>query len=588
LSIVIILLLYKTLTLQKENLKMTQTLKTILFACVALATFTFVFTLTVADEPLAIDAADIAKYPRQVLPLPEQVLWQNMEQIMFVCLDPCTWQNREYDNHSTPLEKINPEKLDVNQWIDAAEAFNAKMILFVAKHTGGFCWWQTETTGYSIKNTPYKNGKGDVLDELAKACFARGMKLGIYIYPGDDQWGAPIGSGGKTKDPNKQEEYNKILRKQWDEVLSRYGNQIVEIWFDGSVVVPLEDIIKKYSPNAIVFQGPFATIRWVGNERGFCPYPNWYTVKEKDAKSGVATAVHSDPNGDTWLPAEVDTTLRNHFWFWSQTNEKSLRSLDNLMDIYYQSVGHGAMLLLNSTPDTSGLIPEKDMALYRAFGNEIKRRFGKSVAETSGKGNFAEIKLPESVTIDHAIIQEEISMGQRIRKYEIEGLIDNQWKSLAQGQSVGQKRIEKFTPVKADAVRLRVMEYSFPPVIKRFAVFNTGTSTNNIISAIENKQEKDAGEIRVGGDGQFEIDLSPFIPFAEQYVLSIKSGDQVVPIEKLSLYVQEIDLPDFVTILDAGTVRINITGAPDMKPQSIIIRGNLKQRDAKIYRLFVR
>ncbi|MDR1492859.1 MAG: alpha-L-fucosidase, partial [Planctomycetaceae bacterium] len=409
-----------------------------------------------------------------------------------------------------------------------------------------------------------------------------------YIYPGDAKHGAGIGGGGKTKNPADQENYNKILRKQWEEVLSRYGNQITEIWYDGGLVVPLEDIVKKYSSRAIVFQGPFATIRWVGNERGFCPYPNWYTLKEKDAKTGVATAVHSDPNGDAWQPVEVDTTLRDHFWFWNTTNEKNLRSLDNLMDIYYQSVGRGAMLLLNSTPNTDGLIPEKDMVLYRAFGNEVKRRFGKSVAETSGKGTLIEIKLPESVTIDHAIIQEKISMGQRVRKYEIEGLINNQWKTLTQGQSVGQKRIEQFAPIKVDAVRLRVTESSFPPIIKRFAVFNTGAATSEPLNATENKPEKDAGEIVVTENGQFEFDLSPFIPFAEQYVLRVKSDSEIVPIEKLSLQIYGGNLSEFATILEDGTVRLNITAAPDMKPKSIVVHGKLKQKNAKTYRVFVR
>ena len=119
---------------------------------------------------------------QQVLPSPHQVLWQDMEQIMFVHFDPAAWQGREYDDHSVPLSRINPANLDVDQWIDAAKSFNAKMIVFVAKHVGGFCWWQTETSDYSIKNTPYQNGKGDVLDVLAKACFKRGMKLGVYIY----------------------------------------------------------------------------------------------------------------------------------------------------------------------------------------------------------------------------------------------------------------------------------------------------------------------------------------------------------------------------------------------------------------------
>ncbi|NTW26624.1 MAG: alpha-L-fucosidase, partial [Lentimicrobium sp.] len=194
---------------------------------------------------------------KQALPSPAQVLWQEMEQTMFIHFDPATWQGSAYDNHSTPLSKINPANLDVNQWIDVAESWGARMIIFVAKHVGGFCWWQTETTAYSIKSTPYKNGKGDVLAELAEACKSRGMKLGVYIYPGDESFGAYLGGGGRTKDPGKQEAYNQILRKQWTEVLSRTPG-ITEIWFDGSVIVPLEDIIRQYAPDAIVFQGPFA------------------------------------------------------------------------------------------------------------------------------------------------------------------------------------------------------------------------------------------------------------------------------------------------------------------------------------------
>ena len=152
---------------------------------------------------------------------------------MFVCLDPCTWQGREYDNHSMPLSRINPSKLNTDQWCEVAKSWGAKEILYVAKHTGGFCWWQTKTSDYSIRNTPYKNGKGDVLKELSESCKKYGLNLGIYVYPGDETWGAGIGSGGKTSDPARQEGYNKVFRQQLTEVLSCYGH-ITEVWFDGS------------------------------------------------------------------------------------------------------------------------------------------------------------------------------------------------------------------------------------------------------------------------------------------------------------------------------------------------------------------
>ncbi|MDR1864125.1 MAG: alpha-L-fucosidase [Bacteroidales bacterium] len=506
---------------------------------------------------------------------------------MFLCLDPCTWQGREYDDHTTPLDRINPDRLDVNQWIDAAESFDAKMILFVAKHTGGFCWWQTETSGYSIKNTPYKNGKGDVLDELAKACFDRGMKLGIYIYPGDDTWGAYNGGGGKTKDPDKQEGYNRVLRKQWEEVLSRYGNQLTEIWFDGSVIVPLEDVIKKHAPSAIVFQGPFADIRWVGNERGFCPYPNWYTVKAKDGVTGIATAEHNDPEGDMWLPVEVDVTLRNHYWFWSSTNEQYLRSLDDLMTIYYQSVGRGATLLLNATPDTTGLIPAADMALYRTYGGEIRKRFETSVAETSGNGNTLELRLDHPAIIDHVIIQEDIVFGQRVRQYAIEGFTENKWTQLSNGLSIGQKRIERFSPVEVTSVRLRVDESAFPPVIKRFAAFYAGPDNDGKPSGLETKTEKDIGTCRISSGGHFEFDLSPYIPLAEQYTLRFKSREEVVRPAHVSLWLQGVETPDFAAVHTDGSIHVNITAYPGMKKGSIVIKGRFDKKPAKACRLYI-
>lgn len=535
-----------------------------------------VFLLLVLFQPKSVYAqTDLIHKP--ALPSPQQVQWQNMERTMFVHFAPNTWQGTELDNRSTPLVRINPSKLDVNQWIDAAESFGAQMIIFVAKHVGGFCMWQTESTDYSIKNTPYKNGKSDVLDELAKACFKRGMRLGVYIYPGDDTWGAYLGGGGKTKDPAKQEGYNKVLRLQWEEVLSRYGNQIHEIWYDGGLVVPLEDIVKKYSPNAIVFQGPFASIRWVGNEQGIAPYPAWNSVKLADAKTGVATGAHGDPDGEVWMPLEVDVTLKDHNWFWSPTNSKNLRNLDQLMDIYYKSVGRGGLLLLNASPDTTGLIPQEDMSLYKQFGDEINRRFGNCIASTSGNGESLELNLDKVTKVDHIVIQEDIVFGERVREFVIEGKINDQWIELAKGISIGYKHIERFNAVDVSAVRVRFTKFSYPPVIKSLSVSFVG---DNFSAAIQDKKDEVLVDSKVlDKSGKFEVDLSDFIKMAGQYELVIRSeSDENLKIRSSSLILQGVATPGFTQTNKNGSCNINITAHPSGGKGTIRVTG---QVDAK-------
>ena len=419
-----------------------------------------------------------ANRPHVAKPTPGQVEYLGMEMQMFVCLDPCTWQNREYDNHSTPLSAINPVKLDTDQWCQVAQSFGAKQILFVAKHTGGFCWWQTETSKYSIKNTPWKNGKGDVLAELSASCRKHGLKLAVYVYPGDDQWGAGIGSGGRTSDPAKQDAYNKVFRQQMTEVLSRYG-EISEVWFDGSCVIEVGDILKQYAPKAMVFQGPYTTLRWVGNEAGYAPYPTWQTVKRVDAATGIATAAHGDPDGDVWLPLECDTTMLDHKWFWGVNTDPMLKSLDHLMDIYYKSVGRGCVLLLNSTPDTSGLIPAAHIQRYKEFGREITRRFGRSLGEAKGQGRIVELDLGQPTAINHTITMEDIGQGQRVRAYRIEGLTDGGWQVLVpNGLSIGHKRIDAFSRTVVSRVRIVVTESADRPVIRRLAAFDVESVGN--------------------------------------------------------------------------------------------------------------
>jgi alpha-L-fucosidase len=415
-------------------------------------------------------------------PAPRQYAWQEQERIMFVCLDPCTWQGREYDNHSTPLDRINPARLDANQFCRVAKLWGAKELLLVAKHTGGFCWWQTGTSDYSVKKTPWRNGKGDLVREVADACREHGLALGIYVYPGDDTWGAPMGSGGRTRDPSKQEAYSKVFRQQMTEVLSRYG-RIAEVWFDGSCVIEVGDIIRQHAPDAVVLQGPHATIRWPGTESGKLPYPVWSSLKSSDLKTGVATAQHDDPDGDAWAPHECDTTLYNHFWFWSANGEKHRKSLDELMDIYIKSVGRGGALLLNSTPNTDGLIPDGDVALYEAFGKEIDRCFGRPLAETNGVGAALELDLDRPAAIDSTVLMEDYREGHRIREYVIEGLGGSGWIKLATGSSVGRMKIDTFPLATVTRLRLRITNSAGEPLIRRLAAFHNGLTPTVALTA---------------------------------------------------------------------------------------------------------
>jgi alpha-L-fucosidase len=409
------------------------------------------------------------------LPSKAQLRWQKYEQTMFVCLDPCTWQGREYDNHSTDLTRINPTDLNTDQWCQVAKSWDAKLILFVAKHTGGFCWWQTNTSDYGIKNTPWKNGKGDVLKELAESCKKYGLDLGIYVYPGDETWGAGIGSGGVTKDPSKQEGYNKVFREQMKEVLTKYG-PVREVWFDGSCLINVNDLLEKYASDAVILQGPKANLRWVGNEDGFAPFSNWYTLNSKDLATGVSTAVQSDPFGDAYAPVEIDVPLlknKGHKWFWSPKSDSLILTTDQLMNIYYKSVGRGALLLLNSTPDTTGLIPQSHVKAYNAFGNEIKRRFDHPIRQSKAEGKIVEITLSKPTEINHAILQEDLSQGQRVLSFQITGMDSmNQWHVVYTGTSIGNKRICYFNPVKVSKIKLSVTNSKANPQISNFAVYN--------------------------------------------------------------------------------------------------------------------
>jgi alpha-L-fucosidase len=404
-------------------------------------------------------------------PTTEQVAWQDMEVGMFICYGSRTWTGTGDDKVRLSLEDVNPSEFDTDQWVSAVEAAGAKYIIFVAKHHAGFCLWQTDTTDYSIKSTPWRNGKGDMLADLAESCRKRGMKLGVYISPKDHLFGA--GKGGRCKTKEEQERYDKIYRRQLTEVLSRYG-EMVEVWFDGNLYVEVGDILKKHAARAMIFNSPHATIRYVGNESGMTPYPSWNAVSEAAAKSGVSRPKDGNPDGTTWLPIECPTEIRTK-WFWKSDNSNNeLDSVDDLMAMYYRSVGYGAVLLLNHTPDTRGLIPEADFQRGAEFGAEVRRRFGKSIAETQGQGESVELSLDEPTLINHVITMEDIIHGERVREYVIEGwLPDGHRQTIVEGTAIGHKKIDLFPAIEVTKISLIVLESVGTPIVRKLSVYNT-------------------------------------------------------------------------------------------------------------------
>lgn len=476
--------------------------------------------------------------PRAARPTRAQLEWLDLELGMFVHFAPNTWQDREYDDRSIAPADL-PFTADPAQWADVAVALGARYIVMVAKHAGGFCLWQTESSPYGVRQTRWQDGRGDVMAELSAACAERNLKLGVYLSPQDGHFGA--GTAGRCATPEAQARYNAAARLQLTELLTRYG-PMVEIWFDGSSVVPVGDILQAHAGSAMIFQGPHATIRWVGNEDGFAPDPAWNALPSEDAHTGIATAIHGDPRGDSWMPLEVDVSIRRPDWFWHTDNAGKLLRLEQLMDIYYRSVGRGAQLLLNLMPDRSGRIPDADTARAAEFGAEIRRRFGQPLARTSGAGRHVTLDLGGPTLVDHLVLREELTGGQRILGYRIEGHDGSGWRSLGTGRSVGHKRIHPIGPGTWRALRLVTTESLDAPQLRSMAAYRTGAPPPAGWDAPVSAWADDA--VAEWKDGVFRVDLTRRIGSAATYrVRLVGNGGTLVREATLELTIGGIAQP---------------------------------------------
>lgn len=572
----------------------TMIVRTTRAVCPALVAFFLAVVPFTTRAQIALPPNPDPRLANLALPSAQQLVWHDYELGMFIHFGPSTfldyvidWPASEYrakevrqhqmpdkPEHQFDPKHFNPTKLDTDQWVAAAEAMGARYIVMVAKHHGGFCVWQTGTSDYGVRNTPWKNGSGDIMAELSPSCRKRGMALGVYLSPQDHVHGAA--GGGRCRTPEDQERYNGIYRQQLTELLTRYG-KIAEVWFDGGLAVPVGDIIRKHAADAVVFQGPEASIRWVGNEKGFAPYPCWNAVSTRTARSGTGTARNGTPDGTVWMPNECDTKIRGQ-WHWASDKtdwggSATLKSLKVLMDTYYRSVGHGAVLLLNHSPDTTGRITEADFKRGAELGAEVRRRFGRSLAETDGHGTTLELDLGKSSVVDHVITMEDIAHGERIRSYAIEGYQNGDWVRLCTGTSVGHKKIDPFSPVRLERIRLRVITSVGSPVIRKFAAYDVGQTSRVAPAATSQRIEL---EIVAGSKADQQFDLSGWIQEPGQYELILRTtgGNPLPTLRDLKLLIDGAVASQYLTAQSGQTGRfnLNITVTRSWPAGSIVLR----------------
>jgi alpha-L-fucosidase len=503
--------------------------------------------------------------PRLAVPTREQIEWHSLEIGAMICLGPQTWQGKEYDDLSTPLSVINPSSLDAEKWVETVRAMNARYVVFVAKHTGGFCFWPTKTTDYHIGKTPLRGGGVDAVAELAQACRRQGVGFGVYLSPQDAQFGA--GVGGRCATPSKQQQYEQVFRRQLTELLTGYG-PVMEVWFDGSLVFDVGDLLRKYAPCAMIFQGPQATIRWTGNEQGYTTYPLWNPVARDRAVSGVSVSRDGRPDGDVWLPVECDVPTRQG-WFWRPGNAATLKSLREYQAMYYESVGRGANLLLNLTPDTSGAIPADETASAREFGDWVRSSFRTPIASARNSGGQATLTWSKPRPVNHAVLMENIARGQRILQYEIEALSDGKWLKVGGGKTIGYKRIERFREVTASGLRVGVVQSLDTPELSRFEAFHlAGASTQAAKdAAIEISLPLD--RVQTGGDlcrSGAVLDLTTHVHSAGLWRLTLwdRKLRRPVPVRSAVLVQGDTKISEGTRILADGTaVSFTVNGLQD-------------------------
>lgn len=436
----------------------------------------FTKSVTFPEGATLDEKIDIAS---RLIPTEQQLNWQKGELTAFLHFGMNTFTGREWGDGTENPEWFNPTNLDCEQWVLALKDGGFKYAILTAKHHDGFCLWQTKTTDHSVKNSPWRDGKGDLVREFSEACKKHGLKFGVYLSP----WDRNAECYGDSP------AYNKLFIDQLTELLTNYG-EVYEVWFDGACAEGPNgkrqvydwqaylETIHKLQPNAVsAIMGD--DVRWVGNEGGLGRDTEWSaTVYTPDSHPNAAqngelgiNAMSKDLGSRElvakakmmhWYPSEVDVSIRPG-WFYHAEEDGRVRSVANLVDIYFQSVGCNSVLLLNIPPDKRGLLHEVDVKNLKEFGEYIEKSFADNAVvngdklwcAAEGKSNIYKVK--RGAVVNTLLLQEDIAKGQRVEKFLVEGYINGSWQHITEGTTIGYKRLLRFSDCKPEKIRLTIL-----------------------------------------------------------------------------------------------------------------------------------
>jgi len=445
------------------------------------------------------------------VPSPRQLNWQDLEYYAFVHFSINSFTDKEWGYGDESPKLFNPSELDTDQWARTISEAGMKGVVITAKHHDGFCLWPSKYTEHSVKNSPWKNGEGDLLKELSESCKKYGLKMGVYLSPWD-----------RNHPDYGTEAYLTYYRNQLRELLTQYG-PIFEVWFDGAnggdgyygganetrkidnktyYDWPLtHQIVRELQPNAVMFSDAGPDIRWVGNEKGYANQTTWSTIYKDSIYPGMPGFNRFAPGqekGTHFIPTETDVSIRPG-WFYHQSEDDEVKSVEHLWDIYCNSVGLNSNLLLNLPVDRRGLVHENDIASLQGLKSKIERVFETNLATmaqlkmesssnvmdssilTDGqRESFVKITDKDSKIIlefdatkssNLFVIQEAIQKGQRIRSFEIEALIDASWQVIYQGTTIGNKRIVRFPTSNIKAIALKLTDFNDKALISEMGLY---------------------------------------------------------------------------------------------------------------------